>query len=144
MFTPARNERPNPMGMNGSAPETVIARGVRLEGDFKASGNVVIEGEVVGTLTCGGHLTVGSEATIHAAVHAQQATISGCVEGDVAIAQQLEVKASAAITGDISAQQIAVEMGAALRGQIQIGTMREGAASVVINTPATALEETEA
>ena len=58
-------------GSSSSAGSTVIARGVRVEGDFTSQGDVVIEGEVNGHVTTNSLLTVGNEAKLKAEVAAQ-------------------------------------------------------------------------
>ena len=100
---------------------TVIARGVKLEGDFTSKGDVVIEGEVRGKVTASGKLTVGSEATIHADVAADDAVISGLVQGNVTVKAQVVLHATARVTGDLVAERATVESGAVLEGKVQIG-----------------------
>lgn len=136
---------------NVSSAQTVIARGVRVEGDFRSQGNVTIEGELVGSLTCGGHLTIGPEASIQAAIVAEEATVSGTVQGNIKVAHRLELKAMAKIKGDIIAEAVAIESGAALEGHVQIGGAKSAAPAissltnkakeVTINTPAEAKAE---
>lgn len=155
MFNPPKSEAKYPTptpGASGftsngaSSAQTVIARGVRVEGDFRSQGNVTIEGELVGSLTCGGHLLIGAEASIQASVTAEEATIAGTVEGNLQIAHKVELKATAKLKGDITAETVAIEPGATLVGMFTIGTAklsdkREPAAvksktEPTINTPA--------
>ena len=104
-----------------SDQETVIARGVRVEGEFKSQGNVIIEGELSGTLHCGGHLMVGPEALIKATIQTGDATISGKVMGDITANRRLELKPTAQVSGNITAEQIAIDVGAALEGNVKVG-----------------------
>ncbi len=101
--------------------QTLIARGVRVEGDFRSQGHVTIEGELEGSITCGGHLVIGSDASIHASIQADEVTISGAIEGDVQATRRLELKATARIKGDIRAESLAIEAGAVLDGRVQVG-----------------------
>ncbi|NIP32680.1 hypothetical protein GWN26_06265, partial [Candidatus Saccharibacteria bacterium] len=64
-------------GEFGEGGETIIARGVKLEGDFKSEGNVVVEGEVNGALTTSNDLRVSEGAKINANVKAQSAVVAG-------------------------------------------------------------------
>lgn len=100
---------------------TIIARGVRVEGEFRSQGNVTIEGELIGSLTCGGHLIIGPEATIQASIQAEEATISGGVQGNVQTTRKLELKSTARVKGDIVADMVAIEAGACLEGMVKIG-----------------------
>ena len=106
---------------NKKSPATVIAKGVRLEGEFKSQGDVLIEGEVQGTITTDGLLTLGSEAALKAGVTAADAIVAGKLEGNINIKRRLDVKSTARITGDIVCETISVEPGAQLQGNIRAG-----------------------
>ncbi len=114
---------PSGFASGGAAPQanTVIARGVSVEGDFRSQGNVTIEGELVGSITCSGHLTIGAEASIRAGITTGEATIAGAVEGNITVTHRLELKATARIKGDVLAEALAVESGAILDGHIKTG-----------------------
>ncbi len=100
---------------------TVIARGVKVEGDFASEGDVVIEGQVNGNLSTSSILTVGPEAHIKADVKAREATISGTVDGNMTIASRLHLQSTAKVNGDIAAETIEVESGAQIQGKVLIG-----------------------
>lgn len=100
---------------------TLIARGVRVEGEFVSQGDVVIEGEVSGTLSCSGTLTVGVEAKIKADVKANDVVIAGIVDGNITAARKLELKSGGKITGDVTCEVIMVEGGASLNGKVSSG-----------------------
>lgn len=100
---------------------TLIARGVRVEGEFVSQGDVAIEGEVSGTLSCSGSLTVGVEAKIKADVKANDVIVAGIIEGNIVAGRKLELKAGARVTGDVVCEVIVVEGGASLNGKISSG-----------------------
>ncbi len=108
---------------------TVIARGVRVEGEFHSQGDVVIEGDVQGTIFAAGTLTIGSEARIVANITAQEAVISGTIKGDITVEKQAVFHATANITGDLKAERVTVEAGAVINGKVQIGTAKPQAGS---------------
>ena len=56
--------------------ETIIAPGVRVEGDFTSQGFVLIDGEVLGTVKTESDLDVGERAKISADVTAATAVAS--------------------------------------------------------------------
>lgn len=114
VFTVGKNE-------GGSLSATLIARGVRVEGEFTSQGDVAIEGEVSGTLSCSGALTVGVEAKIKADVKANDVVVAGVVEGNITAARKLELKTGAKVTGDVTCEVIVVEGGASLNGKVSSG-----------------------
>lgn len=98
--------------------ETIIAHGVRVEGEFVSQGNVVIEGEVQGTLQTAGDLRVGEEAKITADVVAANAYIAGELRGNLQVAGRLELTATSKIIGDVTTDVIIVAAGAQVNGAI--------------------------
>ena len=126
-------ERTSDIG-RGQEANTVIARGVKVEGDLTSQGNIVIEGEVQGTLQCSGLLTVGPEAKVGANINAQEAVISGLVEGNINVVKKLDLKSSAKIIGDIQAEHLIVEAGAAMSGRMTVG-MKNGPTATIKNVP---------
>lgn len=111
---------PSFSGSRGAA--TVIAHGVRVEGDFSSQGDVVIEGEVHGNVSVGGALQVGPQARLKADVTAEQATVAGVIEGNMAIGSHLDLKATAKIIGDLTCETAVIESGATLCGKVVIGS----------------------
>ncbi len=113
----------------GGQSATVIARGVRVEGEFHSQGDVVIEGDVQGTIFTAGTLTIGADAKIVANITAQEAVISGTVKGDISVEKQAVFHATANITGDLVAERVTVEAGAVINGKVQIGATKPQADS---------------
>ncbi len=101
--------------------ETIIAQGVRIEGEFTAEGDIVIEGEVRGTITTSGDLRIGDGAKIEADIRAQNAVISGEVRGTIHILGKLELMPSSKFTGDISVDVLSVSAGAQVNGTVRMG-----------------------
>ncbi len=108
---------------------TLIAQGVRVEGDFASQGDVTIEGEVHGKVSITGMLTVGPHAKLKADVSSTQAVIAGNVEGNVTVSGHMNLKSTAKIVGDVSCETAEVESGAVLNGKVAIGATTHGKAS---------------
>lgn len=111
--------------------ETIIGPTVKVEGDFKADGNVIIEGQVVGGFKTKKGLRVGEGALIKATVEADNAWVGGQIEGNLIIKNHLEISANAKIKGDIEAQIITMETGAQINGMIKMGEKASGEISAV-------------
>lgn len=97
--------------------DTIIARGVQVEGDFKSKGNVVIEGIVLGSIKTNNNLSVGEHAKIAASVSASNAYIAGEIQGSVKIKEKLELSPTSHIYGDIEAKVLIINAGAILNGK---------------------------
>lgn len=123
-----RPDRPEyePVSAPSTNGATVIARGVKVEGDFVSQGDVIIEGEVNGHVSTSGLLTVGTEAKLKAEVAADDAVIAGLVEGTVTVKKRLELKSTAKVVGDVICETASVEAGAVLHGKCTIGQGKPG------------------
>jgi cytoskeletal protein CcmA (bactofilin family) len=107
--------------MAKTTAETIIAHGVRLEGDFVSEGDVTIEGEVSGTVKTGANLIIGDKAVLRANVSAKSATISGEVRGNLTVEDRLDLKETSKIVGDVSANVLSVGAGAQINGKLTMG-----------------------
>ena len=112
---------------------TIIARGVRVEGDFVSPGDVIVEGDVQGKVEAKGTLKVGSSSHIRADVHAGEAMIAGTIEGNIRVEKRLDLKATANIKGDVQAQVMSIEAGARLEGHASIGAKANVAEEATAN-----------
>ena len=97
--------------------ETVIGPSVKVQGDFNAQGNIIVEGIVDGNLKTAGNLEVGGKAKVTANVEAKEAKIGGQIEGNIKIKGYLEITSSAKILGDIEAASLSIERGAIFNGK---------------------------
>ncbi len=119
------NYSPQPSTATSRPAATVIAKGVKVDGDFGSDGDVVIDGEVKGNLSATGQLTVGSDAIIRADVKAGTAIVSGTIEGNLTVEKRIDLKATARIKGDLNSETLSVESGARIDGKLTIGGKSE-------------------
>jgi len=127
--------------MGQSAQQTIIAQGVRVEGDFNSQGSVLIEGEVAGSVKTAEHLQVGESAKIHAHVAAADAVVAGEIKGNVKIAGRLELTETSKVRGDIRAQVLTVAAGAEINGKVNMGEERKGGRKKVVKKDEETTEE---
>ena len=100
---------------------TVIAQGVSIQGELIAEGDIVIEGEVRGTITTAGDLRVGDSAKVEADIRAQNANVSGEVRGTLHVEGTLELMPSSRFTGDLAVGVLSVGAGAQVNGTVRMG-----------------------
>jgi cytoskeletal protein CcmA (bactofilin family) len=99
-----------------------IGSSVIVTGDVNSTEDLVIDGEVHGTIRIGDHnLTIGSGSTVVADLAARAVVISGTVKGNVKGATRVELKSSAKVEGDITAPKLVLEDGATLSGKVDTG-----------------------
>lgn len=111
---------------NQNMGETIIAQGVRVEGDFRSQGDVIIDGEVAGSVETQSALTVGETARIHADVKAKSAVIAGEIVGNIFAAEMLELLATSHVKGDVVTGRISVAAGARINGKVSMDEEGKG------------------
>ena len=114
-------EEDMPVSHSAASPQTVIGQGIKVEGAFSGSGNVIVQGEVEGTLSTAGDLVIENGAIVHANLEAQNIRVSGEVKGDITCHGQLELNSTAKIYGDVTTDIISVDTGAVIQGQCRTG-----------------------
>jgi len=115
-----QNDANKPTSGNTHEPETIIGHSVRVEGNFRGDGNVVIEGEVKGSIKTKKDVKVGERAKIKASIDATNAYVAGMVQGNIKVKEKLELAPSAHVTGDIAAKILQINSGAKINGLIKM------------------------
>jgi cytoskeletal protein CcmA (bactofilin family) len=105
--------------------ETIIGQSIKVKGNFHGQGNIIVEGQVEGSIKTAGHLYVGNKAIITADVAAKEAKIGGEINGNITVQGYLEILATARINGDVQAAEISIERGAKINGQYQMSLAKD-------------------
>lgn len=97
--------------------ETIIAAGVRVDGNFNSRGNILIEGIVKGSMKTDKDLTIGEKAKIYASVTAVNVYVAGEAQGNIKASGRLELSPTARVFGDVEVKTLVVAAGAILNGK---------------------------
>jgi cytoskeletal protein CcmA (bactofilin family) len=109
-----------------------IGKSVIVRGELSGSEDLFLDGTVEGSIDLQDHmLTVGSNGRVRANIRARQVIVLGRVEGNISGVERVELKKSAAVTGDIHTQRILIEDGAYFKGAIDIQKVEVKVAPVV-------------
>ena len=98
-----------------------IGKGTVVEGNIEASGNIRIEGKIIGNLKSKSKAALGQSSVVDGNVIAQNADVEGTVRGKVEITDLLILKSTATVHGDISTGKLVVEPGAVFNGSCKMG-----------------------
>jgi len=101
--------------------ETVIGAGVKVEGTFSALGNVIVKGEVSGSVETKSNLAVREGGGIEADIKAKNASIAGDVKGNLDVEEKIELASTAKVKGDLNCRVLAIDEGAILNGHCSVG-----------------------
>ncbi len=115
-----KGEKQKGFEMKEGEIETIIGASVKVEGDFKSEGDVLVQGIVNGSLKTKGNLKVEEGAKIKANVEAANASVRGEIAGNVTVKDSLQLGESAKIAGDIITKILSIEPGAVLHGHCSV------------------------
>ena len=98
-----------------------IGKSVVVKGELSGSEDLYVDGQVEGSITLKGNsLTVGPNGQVKASVDAKGVVVQGKLDGNIQASDRVDLRKSAIVTGDISAQRISIEEGAYLKGKVEI------------------------
>jgi cytoskeletal protein CcmA (bactofilin family) len=98
-----------------------IDQGSEFSGRLRFSDTVRIDGKFDGEISSENTLIVGETGMIKATIQSNTVIISGEVEGDIIAPRQVVIHKEARVSGDIQTASLAVEEGAQINGQINMG-----------------------
>ncbi len=105
---------------------SVIGSTLRFKGELSANEDLIIEGEIEGTIAHQEkNLTVGKEGRIKADIDARTVEIYGRVEGDIRSEDIVKLAKSADVRGNIRCARIIMEDGAKFSGGIEMSQKKK-------------------
>lgn len=102
-----------------SGAATLINQGCKITGVISGTGNYLISGEVDGDSDVQGTITLSADGHWEGTIRADCVIISGRIVGDIFASEKVEITATARITGNVTAEAIAVAEGAVVDGVMQ-------------------------
>lgn len=103
---------------NGSAR---IGKSVTIRGEVKGNEDLVVDGQLEGTISLSeSRLTIGPNAIVAADVSAKDVLILGRVTGNVVASGRVELRSGCSVEGDIRALRLAIEDNAIFRGKVDL------------------------
>ena len=108
--------------VRASSDRATIGRSITIKGEVKGDEDLLIQGKIDGSVTLKEHaVTVGPEGEVKADIAARVITVEGKVEGNLSAQEQVILRNSARVQGNISAPRVVLEDGARFRGGVDMG-----------------------
>jgi cytoskeletal protein CcmA (bactofilin family) len=109
-----------------------IGRSITIRGDVTGDEDLLIQGRVDGSVDLKQHsVTVGSDGEVKASIVARVVIVEGSVEGNIRSEEQVVLRSSARVQGDITAPRLVLEDGARFRGGVDMGEVPDASRSAV-------------
>lgn len=120
----------------GGGPPAVIGGSLNIDGTIKGKEDLLVEGTVKGDIDLPENVvTVGPGGLVKARIHAAVIVVEGKVEGDLIGEEQIEIRRSGNVMGNIVAPRVGLEDGAQFKGNIDMNP-KPAAAAISTPTPA--------
>lgn len=100
-----------------SKTASVLAHDLIVRGDVENQGDLRVEGQLHGSVTGQGTITVAEQGQVHGNVEGREVVVMGRIEGNVKATDKVEVLEKATVKGDVSSARISVEEGATVSGK---------------------------
>jgi cytoskeletal protein CcmA (bactofilin family) len=98
-----------------------IGKSISIKGDLTGNEDLVVEGRVEGKIQLpDNELTVGTNGSVNADVHAKSVVVIGKVSGNVSATDKVELQASGTLDGDVRTPRLIVQEGAILNGSVEM------------------------
>lgn len=106
--------------------QATIGSTIRIKGDVTGEENLTIDGTVEGTVTVKEHsLQIGKNGRLNADVYAKIVRIEGHVEGNLHAEEQVVIRASGVVRGNIVSPRLTMEDGCSFKGSVDMDSSRK-------------------
>jgi cytoskeletal protein CcmA (bactofilin family) len=102
----------------------MFSSGVSIKGSVKFQTELLIDGEVEGSIESPGSLTIGKQARIKGEIRVKSVSVQGTVEGNISATERCELQAGCTLRGDIEAPRLVVDENATFFGSAKIATKK--------------------
>ena len=98
----------------------MITKTTSIRGSIVGDDDLIVEGQIEGSVRIEGALTIGKEAQLKADIAARSVAISGSVEGAVDANESVKIDADSVVIGSVTTQRLTIEEGATIKGRIEM------------------------
>lgn len=114
---PLETQQPSSMRKPAAGPRSgsAVSSGMVIDGNVTGTGELHVDGTVRGDVKCS-HLSVGESGNIEGKVEAESIEVRGRILGGIT-GRQVKLQATAYVEGDITHEQLAIDVGAYFQGR---------------------------
>lgn len=107
-----------PVAMNNVSQ---ISSGTEIKGDIVCSGDLRIDGTVVGNVQVKGKMVIGNSGRVEGEVTCRNGDISGRMKGKIDVQELLSLKATSTMEGEMATKRLSIEPGSVFCGTCKMG-----------------------
>ncbi len=125
MFNSKNNKSEMQQAVTNGTGATLIAAGTTLTGDMKSSGDLRIDGTVIGNVYSAAKIIIGTSGLVEGDLVCNQADITGKITGNIRAKELLQLRGDSLVKGNVYTGKLQVEPTATFNGQCHMGTFTE-------------------
>lgn len=118
-------DRPMARGLDSDGKTLFVPRGISLNGRIDSCDRLIVEGSVETVLTEARALEIARSGSFKGTVDIGTVDVAGSVEGSLTVRENLIVRATARVAGEIACAALTVQRGARIAGEIRPLTAEE-------------------
>lgn len=107
---------------------SILPPTLRFKGELSADEDLLIQGQIEGTIKHTQRVTVGKEGRVKASISAQTIKVEGTVEGDLHAERSVYVDDSGNLRGNIHAPSVCLVEGSKFNGSIDMDAKKSAQA----------------
>ena len=100
-----------------SSRNNLIGNGTTIKGEIIASGDIRIDGTVMGTLKSTGKVVIGQQGVVEGDILCNSTDISGRVKGTIRVDELTTLKSTSRLEVELYTKQLFIEVGAIFTGK---------------------------
>ena len=122
---------PDQESKSHSGERSVIGSSISIKGDISGDENLLIEGEIEGKIVFHNHsVTIGQNGRIKAEIHGKTIAIDGNHEGNLFATEQLIIRQTGIVHGNIVSPRVVLEDGCNFKGNIDMSPKEKASPSL--------------
>jgi len=103
----------------------IVTEGTVIKGNIKAKDSIRISGKLEGDVDCDKMIWVSKRGRVDGMIQAMGAIIEGEINGNIKLVNQLELRSTGRIIGDIISAKIAMAEGCFYEGEMKTTAAKE-------------------
>jgi len=104
----------------GAKQTSILGPTISFKGELKAEEDLLIQGQIEGSITHTSSLTIGNEGNVKADIKAEYITVEGKVKGDMRGSKSVIITDSGNVNGNIFSPTVTLVEGATFNGSIDM------------------------
>jgi cytoskeletal protein CcmA (bactofilin family) len=97
---------------------SILGPTLRFKGELHAAEDLMIHGQIEGTITHSQRLTVCRDGQVKADIHGSVISVEGHVEGDLDASTSVSIMVTGHLDGDVRAPSVSIVDGAKINGSV--------------------------